>query len=217
MRLLRLIGVFFVLAACGGSTASTTAPGVSAEVTSPTAAVDATTQPDTGEVALFSDLPAECVEALSAYLKAIEPLVEGIDWENATMADMEAIGDEMTPISDEFATQVELCPTLDTNVGGNMQDIIAFAEQEAPGTVGFWEFWLRFSAESTTATAASGDCETDIERFMVYVDAGGTMKDLTISELTNVGVVMTAIATECSAERSAGLFGEPEVEAFLNG
>jgi hypothetical protein len=103
---------------------------------------------------------------------------------------MEAIGNELTPVMDEFGTQTEQCPSLDFSNEDNIQQVIDFAEREAPGTVSYWEFFLRFSAEATTATTASGDCETDIERFMVYVDRGGTMQDVTFAELTDVGTLM---------------------------
>ncbi len=61
---------------------------------------------DSVEVDNLDDLPDECVDAIGDMLEKIEPLVEDIDWENASLAEMESLGEELS--SDEFEIDVEL-------------------------------------------------------------------------------------------------------------
>jgi len=58
------------------------------------------------EVDNLDDLPDECVDAIGDMLEKIEPLVEDIDWENASLAEMESLGEELT--SDDFEIDEEL-------------------------------------------------------------------------------------------------------------
>jgi hypothetical protein len=103
---------------------------------------------------------------------------------------MEAIGNELTPVMDEFGTRRNSVRVWISVTRTTSSKSSTSPRGKPPGTVSYWEFFLRFSAEATTATTASGDCETDIERFMVYVDRGGTMQDVTFAELTDVGTLM---------------------------
>jgi hypothetical protein len=106
-----------VLAAC---TAQTTAPPTS------NAGTDAST----------IELPADCVEAITNVLVAVEPVASEIDWDNPTDADMEAVTDAGLEASDAF--DPEVCP--DVGVDEARAAWLEIAADIAPGSSGYVEF-----------------------------------------------------------------------------
>lgn len=191
-HLLPVLLAVVVMACQSGTTSTTDAP-------------EATEAPDTtidaGSVASFGDLPAECVEALRTYLREIEPVVEGIDFNSATMADFEELSEELEAVSETFDEDTESCPELDVSVDESLAIMREFAESEAPGTVGYLTFIEDFARGFGDETAASGDCEIDIASFQEYVDRGGSMSDLTAAEVGAASTLMSSIAVACSEER----------------
>jgi hypothetical protein len=237
MRALRLGGVLvallLVLAACGGDDddSSTTAGDPSATTSSTAGAAPTTTvvedDDDNGEVGSIDDMPEECRDLFVDYLRAIEPHVEGIDFDTATLEDLGALGEliESDPALAEFEERIDdlECPDLsDTDSDEVRDELVAIAESEAPGTVAFVEYSMELAAQfggtdDGTGGEASGDCEADIAAVQEYIDAGGTMNDLTLPEVSAVGSLIISVQSNCSVERMEEFFTEPDVEAFLGG
>ena len=155
MRVFRasIIVLAVVLVACGGDGGADT---TLAETT--TTVVDGSA----GTVD-FADMPQECIDALVGYLRAIEPAVEGVDFESATGEDLEAMGTELEALSEDYTTAIEDldCPDPSGSDDDAFAAIIELAEQEAPGTVGYLQ-WVQSLAAGFGDAEASGDCETDI-------------------------------------------------------
>ncbi len=217
-----------ILAACGGGAGtSTTTAGADATTTAPadeattTAGVtDTTVDEDDGPTVGLDEIPQECLDALAGFLRVIEPIVEPVDWDNATMEDFEELG---TAIEEETASYEEEiteagCEEVDVDVDDEeaFQFMIDFAEDEAPGTVGYLT-WIRGFLGTPTGTDASGDCETDIAAVQAVVDQGGTMSELPLTEVARIGGLMGSITSVCSAERASEFLSQPEVEEFMSG
>jgi len=224
-RFLALLALMLVLAACGGgddgsdtTTGDTSAAGSDTTV----GGMDSTSTPEDDDdqpvVSSLDDMPRECVDAFVEYLRAIEPTVEGIDFDTATSNDLDQLFTDLEPIEEEFdASTLELaCPDLDDDVDV-FPALIEIASREAPGTVGFLEvFASMVGAAGGAAVEASGDCETDIAAVQAYVDQGGTMGDLPIAAFAPLLALLTSLSTVCSAERSAEFFSQDDVTAFMS-
>jgi hypothetical protein len=221
MRVIRIaVLAAFLLGACGqaGETATTTAATTEPEVST---AVAPTGSETGSQIVSVEDIPQECIDAFANYLRAIEPVIQDIDFDMATIAEFEAIGTELEPATATFEQETAGagCEDIDLDLSDeeSFELMIELAQQEAPGTVAYFE-WIRdFSASfgEGTGSAASGDCETDIDALQVIVDQGGTMSDLTMAEIGTVGGLITSISTVCSAERTQEFFSKADVAAFL--
>lgn len=218
MRMLRIaVLAALLLAACGGSSGATTT-GADGEATT-TVADD--TGGDTGDTVDIGDIPQECLDAMGDLLRAIEPAVEGVDFENATSNDLAALGTELEPAMATYDETIagSDCEELDVDATDEetFDYMIDFAESEAPGTVAYLT-WIRdFAAGSEgEGSAATGDCEQDIALLMEFVNRDGTMSDLTMAELTTVGEIMGSISAVCSTERNQELFSDPAMADFLD-
>jgi hypothetical protein len=219
-----LVVILLAVAACGGSSSdgSTTVAVVDttdggADTTSPP---EQTTVPadDAGTITDISDMPAECIEAFSAFLQQIEPIVKDIDFENSTMADLEAMGNELEPISEAFEAETAACPELDISDEESIALMRELAERDAPGTAAYFAWVEQFMVGSDDGGAGvSGDCETDIAALQEFVDQGGTMADMTLGDLTTVGSLMGAVSTECTPERFQEWIEQEDVAAWTEG
>lgn len=209
----------FLLAACGGAAETgTTTPNTEPNVS--TTAVP-TGSDDGSQIVTVEDIPQECIDAFATYLRAIEPVIQDMDFNTASANEFEAIGTELEAATAAFeeASTAGGCEdiNLDLSDEESFDLIIELAQREAPGTVAYFE-WIRdFSASmgEGTGAAASGDCETDIEAFQAIVDQGGTMSDLPMAEIGSVSNLITAISSECSVERMGEFFAKEDVAAFL--
>jgi hypothetical protein len=119
-----------LLAGCAGSSDETTA-------TKPTPASDATeaVSPSGGEGPEV-ELPPECVEAITGFLIAIEPVVAGIDFDRATTDEINAVLTDLEAASAAF--DPDLCP--DVRINEARTAWLRIAQREAPGTIGYIEF-----------------------------------------------------------------------------
>jgi hypothetical protein len=216
-----------VSAACAGSGGGSTTTAAEEEATTTAAAPAATTttaaeEEGEGPAIGLDEVPQECIDQFVEFLQAIEPIVEPIDWANATMADLEELGTQLEPLSDEFDTAIDEnseCANLNVEASDEetFEVMIEIARDEAPGTVAYFE-WIRdFAVEPAGGSEVSGDCETDIAAMQAIIDEGGTMADLPLAELTAVGELMTAISTECSRERADEFLASEDVLAWLGG
>jgi hypothetical protein len=213
-----------VLAACGGGGGSDTTAGAGGNTTEAGGGGDDGGDDGGGDGGSGSfNLSPECEEAFVNYLQEIEPIVEGIDWENATTTDLENLN--LDEIDEAYTDEIDSLGCEDVDFEGNTDEafnyLIDIAEREAPGTVGYFE-WIRdfvgsFDGEDGDEPAASGDCDTDIAAFQAIVDQGGTISDLTLAELNEASTLLSAISMECPPEKSAEFFSKPDVAAFTAG
>jgi hypothetical protein len=218
----QLVPVLLLLAlvACAsGSTTTTAEPTTTVTTTAAPATTAEGAGDDPGSVGSLSDMPQECLDAFDAFLRDIEPIVADFDFDNATLDDFEALGEELDAIAAPMEEITADCPDLDVGAEESLQLMIDYARDVAPGTVPYFEAIAEFagSFEGPDLGAISGDCETDIEAVMVFVDAGTSMNELTLAEATTVGSLMTSISTNCSAERFQEFVSDPDVAAFLGG
>ncbi|MGC2241107.1 MAG: hypothetical protein WA726_09730 [Acidimicrobiia bacterium] len=214
--------------ACGGAggtgdtTTTTTTAAAETTTTSEASQTTTTTAADNPQVVGIGDIPQECIDAFAGFLREIEPYVADIDWENATTADLEQLGNDLEPLSSAYDDSVAgtNCDNiqLDASDEESFQFMIDMAKREAPGTVAYLE-WVEQIATSVTdpGTQASGDCESDIAALQAIVDEGGTMADLPLGDLSTVSALITSISTACSASRAAEFLSQPDVAAFMNG
>ncbi len=217
-----LVVLLTVLAACGGDDATDTTAGPDtsagtdggADTTqaSPTTTTADDDRPSVG----IDDMPQECIDAFADFLRAIEPVVADLDVDSATSNDLTDLQAQLDPISAEFEASTEgmECPDLaeDEDVFTAMIEI---AEREAPGTVAY--LTLAQSVMSAIGDASgdvSGDCETDIAAIEVFVDQGGNMNDLPMSDFAQLLALLTSVQEVCSVERITEFYSQEDVIAF---
>ena len=210
-RNLVLAALVMVLLACqSGTTTETTA--------APVETTDAPTETaDAGSVGSVDDMPAECMDALREYLQAIEPVVEGIDFQSLTQTDFEAVSEELEAATAGFEERTESCPDLDVSTAESFSIIREFAEEEAPGTVAYFNFIEDFVGALESGGNASGDCETDIAAFQEFVDRGGSMADLTAAEVAEASTLMSSIGANCSDERFLEWSQDEDIQTWISG
>lgn len=223
-RLLTLLVV--LVTACGGTAATTTAaePDDTTTTAAPVdeAGEDEGAEDGSGETVDFADMPQECIDAFVDFLRAIEPTVEGFDFESATIEDMETMGTELEAVTEGPAAEMESlnCPDPTGSDEETFAAMIEIAEREAPGTVAYFE-WIKelagsFGSGDGTSTGSSGDCETDIAAMEAMIAEHDTMADLTFDDIAQFGALMTTITGTCSSERAQEFLSQPEVQEFMN-
>jgi hypothetical protein len=166
----------------------------------------------------LADMPEECIDALVTYLQAVEPAVEDVDFEDPTGPDIEALSSEIAELTQGATAEFESIECPDPLGGDDVarfEAVIAIAEQEAPGTVGYLEWVAGLATGFGDSSEVSGDCETDITALQAIVGEGETMSDLTMTQVIEVGSLVASISTSCSPERAEEFFAEEDVAAFL--
>jgi hypothetical protein len=222
MRKIILVGAITLLAACGSSK-NEVSVGASGD-SSPAATsgdASANSSGDTITVDNFGDMPPKCIELLGSFLKKIEPTVSKVDWDKATLADFEAFGKQFQTETDAFDSQTAAAGCDKYNLSGSddkqFEQMAELASAEAPGTLGFIQFLGSLSA-SATATDASipADCAGTIALIEPYL-AKGTMKDLTMAQITTLGQLMNGVSENCTSEESSAFFTRADVSAYISG
>lgn len=181
-------------------------------------------------VSRIEDIPQVCRDLMEQFLKDIEPIVSQIDWDNATMSDFEAIAPEFEQLADEFdiATDAQQqCDDLDIDDDDNLDLVVEFAREVAPGTVGFMTFISdlaasagAFTGDDETPNLGGGDAAFDdcagaiawMEGLMAQYDS---MAEAPLNELMQFADIATVIMT-CTPEQ-AEFFDSPEVAEFFSG
>ncbi len=238
MKKIIVMGAFALLAACGSSSNGASVEGGANNTAASSATVaggpsetsvaggssetSAAGSSDTIVVDNLGDMPPKCIDLLSKFLKQIEPTVSKIDWQKATLGDFEAFGNTFKAESDSFDTETTAAGCDKYNLQGSdekqFQQMAALAKSAAPGTLGFLQF---LNSLSSAATASGGsvpaDCNGTIAEIEPFVSHGGTMKDLTMVEVTRLGQLMTAVRTNCTSEESTAFFSRADVSAFVSG
>jgi hypothetical protein len=180
------------------------------------------------EIDDFDDLPAECRDLFADFLRQIEPIVSEVDWENATMADFESLTDQLDVESGSFDAQIAEANCDDYELGespDSIQAMIDFAEDEAPGAVGYLEYLASFledlsGLDGGTGGAGAADVPTDCDGAIAYVDAliaeHDTMMEMPVADMMSVSTAITTISSECSPERSQEFFTRTDVTEFMS-
>jgi hypothetical protein len=207
-----------LLVSCGGGgaqdTDTTSATTSTVEVTTTLAATTTTAAITTTSAAASagSTYPAECLEALRAFMIDIEPTVESFDFEggdiNAYLDLLTAQFPALTAMAERFTAAQ--CAMSDQLVTPEMADeLMAFVEQEAPGTAAFLEI---ISGEPVKR---GNDCDAFTGAMQGYVDQGGVFADLTPAEKYDVTNLYAAITNWCGLQTAGEYLSRPEVEGFL--
>jgi hypothetical protein len=171
----------------------------------------------------LNDIPEVCRDAMAEFLRQLEPIVEPIAWENATMGDFEQIANEFEAKAAEFedATAAAGCDNLnfaDDDASGDI--LIDFARSEAPGAVGFLEFLEDLSSgvpEPGDDGAVEGieTCQDAIDFLQGLVDSYDSISSVPASELMKIPSIASLYA-DCTLEQLE-FFDNPELEEFMNG
>ena len=174
----------------------------------------------------LDDIPERCRDLMADFLRDIEPIVETVDWDNATLADFEQVAGEFEERSNEFDTEsgAEDCDDLEfTDDDDGFALIVELADDVAPGTVPFFEFLdvMRAGVSPTGGdddgqTAADqwedcGDAIAGIEQLMTEHDAFTEVPLDELAKFASMGSVMTS----CTPEQLE-FFDSPEVTDFLS-
>lgn len=81
-------------------------------------------------------LPAACEAEIRDFLVAIEPIVADVEWDTVSADEVDAMANEMAPLSEGFDPDV--CPDL--HVSDARQAWLRIADEVAPDTRGYVEF-----------------------------------------------------------------------------
>lgn len=224
--LMIVLAVALLAAACGGGDdgADATTTTVEQDEAPTTTEAATTTEPDDGggPTADIGDIPRECVDAFVDYLRAIEPTVEGVDWETANLDAFEEVADELAEVTTDYeeAAVQSQCDDIavDATDEESFEFLLQIARDEAPGTVGYFEMIKDLAlGVGGSSDGATGDCEADIAAIQAIIDEHGSMEHLGVADITTVGSLMTSITANCSMERAAEFFEQDDVSAFMEG
>jgi hypothetical protein len=154
-------------------------------------------------VGSIDELPQECVDALADFLQAIEPAVSEIDWDAATVADFEAVSEEIADEGDAFDA-TGACGEFDLGDDEAIQSLIDFAEEEAPGVIGWLEFIQEVSTPSDTGAAAElTTCDDAIAYMEDLLGDGVSIDDLPAADFAQASTALDVIFSECTEEQAA--------------
>jgi hypothetical protein len=137
-----LIGLTILIAACtGGATSSS--PSAAATTAARSASEElpvasASTTAPSGPVTGAADLPAACVDAIRAYLIAVEPVVKDVQWRTMIETPPE-VEDQLAEVA--ATIDPEVCPDLSAVEAHDAWIAIAF--DAAPGTLDYIDFVYR--------------------------------------------------------------------------
>lgn len=231
--LIGLLAAALALSACGGGdgesdTTDTTDGAATPTTQAPVPSTEATDGDDgDSQTVDIGDIPQECIDAFVGYLREIEPVLEEVDWANATMADFEGIAESLEAVTEDYEVTIadSDCDDLEVDASGeeSFEYMIDLAREEAPGTVPYFEM-IRDFAEGfgggfgdDSDAIVSNDCETDIASLQTIVDEGVPMQEMPASDLGVIGGLITSISANCSQDRSIEFFSQDDVSAFMEG
>lgn len=252
-RLLPLLAIVGLLAACGGDDDTTPATGSTVEATTSgedTATTEPDTEPapettpetapdtadDTSEgasgttsddetivVDSLDDIPEECLDLMGAFLKEIEPVVSEVDWENATMNDLQALGEQFEERGSQLDDDIAAAGCERYDLGADedlsLELITELAEREAPGTVSWLTFLYELTSIDDTTGEVASDVPTDCEGAIGYLEelvaTYDSFQEVPFSEAMNVTAAIGSVQSNCTLERAQEFFSSPELTEFL--
>lgn len=182
--------------------------------------VDADAATGGASIRSLDDIPERCRDLMSEFLREVEPIVSPIDWETATFSDFEAIGPDFDNQSEAFDADFTEAGCDDLDFVDNEFDLmVEFAENEAPGVVGYLEF-LSAMGEAGAASAggepgdgAFASCADGVAFVQVLMDTYDSFADVPATELLKF-MQLTALYPSCTPEELDFLDSD-EVNAFL--
>jgi hypothetical protein len=166
----------------------------------------------------IDDLPPECKAALTDFLEAIESTVSEIDWATATLDDFDQISTELEDEASAFDDTADECDQFDFATSEeSLQAVIDYAEEAAPGTVGWLEFLGRLNIDDT-GTDAGGPttCDEAIAYIEGLVADGVKMSEIPVSELNLVTQAINVIATDCSQDQATEFLDRTDIAEFMS-
>jgi hypothetical protein len=205
-----------VMVACGdGGTGATDATSSEASVTdapdaSPTPQATTGASPTTTPI-LSADEQA-CVDAFMTYLEDIEDVVDGFDFEEATLLEYQDVLVKLVPAGQALVDRVKgmRCAVLDGAPSDELAPIIVdIARTRAPGSVPYLELLIASSEFPVNG------CIKDIATMQRYVDAGGSVRDLSVEERYHVFGLVSSISATCSLMTGGRFLSSNEIERFL--
>ena len=201
--------------------AATEAPATTAATESgdaATATTAAESDDDTIIVGSFDDMPQECRDLLTDFLKTIEPSVKDVDWATATVGDFQTISEDLAGEFDAMDQRVTEsgCDAYDfAEDADSITPMIEIAKEEAPGTVGWLEFLATLDDEPVVNADLPKDCDGAIAYVEDVITEGTTMNDVPFNQMTDLSQVLNTISTECDPAVVSEFFARPEISAFL--
>lgn len=179
-------------------------------------------EPSGPEIRTIDDVPEPCREAMANFLREIEPIVEPIEWQTATIADFEQIALQFEEKAADFETaSVEIgCDDLNFADDDSSEILIDFAQIEAPGAVGFLEFLEELSTGMPTvvdepATGEIATCQDAIDFLQGLIDEYDSIESVPASELLQIPNIANLYG-DCTLEQLE-FFDNPELAEFMGG
>ena len=90
------------------------------------------------------------------------------------------------------------------------QILVDTARTEAPGSVPYLELLI-----ASSELSIAGSCVKDIAALERYIDAGGTVRDLSVEERFHAFGLVASISATCSLMTGGRFLSSNEVERFL--
>ncbi len=172
----------------------------------------------------FSDMPSECMDLFRSFLQDIEPIVSTIDWQAATLAEFEELGTQFDEVSRDFEDEATQngCDRFDLDGEASFDAMIEFAEQEAPGTVGFFEFLAEIQQMAVDLapgddepSAAPADCAEATGQIESLMNEYGQMSNVPASELMQISQLAANLTTVCTIAELEAFMSRTDIEAFF--
>jgi hypothetical protein len=103
------------------------------------------------------------------------------------------------------------CAVLDGTPSEELAPIIVdIARTEAPGSVPYLELLI-----ASSELSIAGSCIKDIAALQRYVDAGGTVRDVSVEERFHAFGLVASISATCDLMTGGRFLSSNEVERFL--
>jgi hypothetical protein len=205
-----------VMVACGGggtgTTDATTSEASATDGLHASTTPQATTAASPTTTPILSDEEQRCVDAFMTYLVDIEDVVDGFDFAAATLLEYQDVLVKMVPAGQALADRVGgmRCSVLDGTPSGELAPIIVdIARTRAPGSVPYLELLIASSEFPIRG------CIKDIAAMQQYVDAGGTVRDLSVEERYHAFGLVASINATCSLTTGGRFLSSNKVERFL--
>lgn len=206
-----------VLVACGDGGTGTGGGGATSAGAGVTDAPSASTTPEATEASptstpILTEEEQACVDAFMTYLEDIEDVVDGFDFAAATLLEYQDVLVKLVPAGQALVDRVKgmRCDVLDGTPSDEMAPIIVdIARTRAPGSVPYLELLIASSEFPVRG------CLKDIPALQRYVDAGGTVRDLSVEERYHVFGLVSSISATCSLQTGGRFLSTNEMERFL--
>jgi hypothetical protein len=205
-----------LMAACGGGGTGTEAADATSSEARVTDALSTSTTPqattEASPTPILSEEQQGCVDAFMTYLEDIEDVVDGFDFAGATLLEYQDVLVKLAPAGQALVDRVKgmHCDVLDGAPSEEMAPIIVdIARTRAPGSVPYLELLIASSEFPVRG------CLKDIPALQRYVDAGGTVRDLSVEERYHVFGLVSSISATCSLMTGGRFLSTSEMERFL--